>query len=102
MSSSGSSRPSLSAFSNGLRAALNGAIVPWMLLWTTIVFAGLALASATGCTRTILVPEASPVRVGPKTKARVYVREGNEWVLGDNEVTVPEGWYLVPPSFVEE
>lgn len=81
---------------------MNGATVPWMLLWTTIAFVGLVLASVTGCTRTILVPEASPIRIGPETKARVYVREGNEWVLGDNEVTVPEGWYLVPPSFVEE
>jgi hypothetical protein len=22
--------------------------------------------------------------------------------LGDNEVRIPEGWYCVPPSFVEE
>jgi hypothetical protein len=24
-----------------------------------------------------------------------------EWTLSDNCVTIPEGWYCVPPSFVE-
>lgn len=24
-----------------------------------------------------------------------------EWELGANCVEIPEGWYLVPPSFVE-
>lgn len=73
-----------------------------MLLWIGILFAGLATVCAGGCARTVLVPEGSPVRIGPETRARVYVRDGGEWVLSDNRVTVPEGWYLVPPSFVEE
>jgi hypothetical protein len=25
-----------------------------------------------------------------------------EWELGANCVEIPEGWYCVPPSFVEE
>jgi hypothetical protein len=35
-------------------------------------------------------------------RARVYVRVSDDWVLSDNRVPLQEGWYLVPPSFVEE
>jgi hypothetical protein len=77
-------------------------VAPWMLLWIGLGCAALVLACASGCVRTVLVPEASPIRVGPRTEARVYVLDGEEWVLGDNRVTIPEGWYCVPPSFVEE
>ncbi len=52
--------------------------------------------------RTVLVPESSPVRIGPNVKGRVYVREGNEWTLSANRVEIPEGYYLVPPSYVDE
>jgi hypothetical protein len=85
-----------------LRAALSHGIVPWTLTWTAIGFAALALAFASGCSRAVLVPESSPVRIGPETKARVYTRAGDEWVLSENRVQIPEGWYCVPPSFVEE
>ena len=62
-----------------------------------------AIAFASGCgPRTILVPESSPVRIGPNVKGRVYVREGNEWTLSANCVEIPEGFYLVPPSYVDE
>jgi len=62
-----------------------------------------AIAFASGCgPRTILVPESSPVRIGPNVKGRVYVREGNEWTLSANDVAIPEGFYLVPPSYVDE
>jgi hypothetical protein len=50
----------------------------------------------------VLVSESSPIRVGPRTEARVYALVGGEWVLSENEVLVPEGWYCVPPSFVED
>ena len=73
-----------------------------MLLWIGIVFAALANAFAAGCSRTVLVPEGSPFRIGPETKARVYARDGGEWVLSENRVAIPEGWYCVPPSFVED
>jgi hypothetical protein len=61
------------------------------------------LAFASGCgPRTVLVPESSPVRIGPNVKGRVYVREGDEWTLSANDVAIPEGFYLVPPSYVDE
>ena len=63
----------------------------------------LALAFASGCgPRTILVPESSPIRVGPGVSGRVYVREAGEWTLSANEVEIPEGTYIVPPSYVDE
>lgn len=102
MPSSASSPRWLSACSAGLRAALSHGIAPWMLLWIGIGCAALVLASASGCSRAVLVPESSPIRIGPATEARVYTRVGDEWVLSENRVEIPEGWYCVPPSFVEE
>lgn len=48
------------------------------------------------------MPDASPMRLGPDVKARVYHREAGVWTLSANRVELPEGWYLVPPSYVEE
>ncbi len=63
----------------------------------------LALAFASGCgPRTVLVPESSPIRLGPGVSGRVYVREAGEWTLSANAVEIPEGTYIVPPSYVEE
>lgn len=42
------------------------------------------------------------MRVGPKNNIVVYTFENGEWVLSENKITIPEGWYLVPPSFVKE
>jgi len=67
-----------------------------------MLLAVLALVSAGGCTRTILVSESSPVRVGPGCTTRVYTKTDDGWRLSDNSVTVPEGWYCVPPSYVED
>lgn len=65
--------------------------------------AALVIACASACgPRTILVPESSPVRVGPNVVGRVYVREGGEWTLSANAVEIPEGSYIVPPSYVDE
>ena len=74
-----------------------------ILLLIAVLFAVLALAYATGCTRTILVPEAAPIRIGPDARIKVYAvdPETKEWRLSDERVVVPEGWYAVPPSFVE-
>ena len=102
MSSSESSPRSRWAFSDGLRAVWRSRIGPWILTYAAILLTALVLASVTGCTRTILVPEASPIRIGPETRTRVYVLDGGEWVLSENRVMIPEGWYCVPPSFVEE
>jgi hypothetical protein len=32
----------------------------------------------------------------------VYTKTDDGWRLSDNDVVVPEGWYCVPPSYVEE
>lgn len=58
--------------------------------------------SAGGCAtgRTVLVPDDSPIRVGPGTTGKAYSMVGGEWVLGDRRVAYPEGWYVVPPRFV--
>lgn len=79
-------------------------------VWSEIIGALVAIALVAllivllaGCapTRTVLVPEDSPTRIGPDVRGRLYVLIDGEWVLGRNRVEVPEGWYLVPPSFVE-
>ena len=51
---------------------------------------------------TIFVPEESPMRAGPHAEMRVYHRVDGTWVLSNNRIQVPEGWYLVPPSYVKE
>jgi hypothetical protein len=78
-----------------------------ILLWTptTIVIwsAVLALGSASGCSRAVLIPEGSPTRIGPDARSKVYYLDvSGEWKLSDNRVTLPEGWYLVPPSYVDQ
>jgi hypothetical protein len=93
------SSPSFSTF---WRAFSRSRAAPWILTWTAVVFAALAIASASGCARTVLVSEGSPVRIGPKATARVYALVAGEWELSENRVEIPEGWYLVPPSFVEK
>jgi hypothetical protein len=69
-----------------------------------IALASLVLAgvSASGCARTVLVPEGSPMRVGPRASMRVYALVDGNWQLSDNKIVVPEGWYLVPPSYVKD
>lgn len=80
---------------------LLGHAVQWMVTATTLVFAALAIAFASGCSRAVLIPETSPVRAGPGMRGKVYMLVGGEWVVSDNKVDVPEGHYIVPPSFVE-
>lgn len=66
-----------------------------------MLLSALVLAFASGCGRTVLVSEGSPMRVGPETRAQVWTRVQGEWELSANRLEIPEGWYLVPPSFVE-
>jgi hypothetical protein len=73
-----------------------------MLMFIIMCFVVLGLAFASGCTRTVLVSESSPIRMGPDVRGRVYVKTADGWQLGDNEVRIQEGWYCVPPSYVEE
>lgn len=68
-----------------------------------IAFVAPVIVFASGCgTRTVLVPESSPVRIGPDVRGRCYVFMDGEWRLSPRPVDIPEGWYLVPPSFVED
>lgn len=69
---------------------------------TMAVLLALVLGCASGCARTVLVNPGSPVRIGPNAMARVYALEGDEWRLSENAVALPEGWYLVDPSFTED
>ncbi|MCK4660505.1 MAG: hypothetical protein KAV82_13365 [Phycisphaerae bacterium] len=48
----------------------------------------------------MLVADDSPVRIGPKTTGTVYRRIDGEWKLSSDRVTLPEGWYAIPPQFV--
>lgn len=72
-------------------------------LIATLLFLGvLVTAFVVGCgPRVVLVQEDSPVRTGEDVRGHVYARVNGNWVPSRNRVAVPEGWYLVPPSFVE-
>ena len=74
----------------------------WTLTLTAILCAALVIGFALGCgtSRTVFVPEESPMRVGPDARFRVYHRVAGEWTLSSNRIAIPEGWYLVPPSYV--
>lgn len=50
----------------------------------------------------MFVPEESPMRTGPSSRIRVYHRIDGVWTLSENRIEIPEGWYLVPPSYVAE
>jgi hypothetical protein len=69
---------------------------------TALLFAGLGIASAAGCARTVLVEENSLLRVGRGAELRVWYHLKGEWVDSEVRLKIPEGWYLVPPSFVSE
>jgi hypothetical protein len=87
---------------NGRKDSSDGVALPLTVNLIVVCCLALALAFACGCTRTVLVSEASPIRTGPCVKGRVYTKTADGWQLGDNDVKIPEGWYCVPPSFVEE
>lgn len=65
------------------------------------LFAVSVAVSAIGCARTVLVNDDSPIRLGPNARGRVYIYNGKDWELSLNPVPLPEGFYLVPPRFVD-
>jgi len=72
------------------------------LIATLACFAVLVIVFVTGCgPRVVLVTEDSPVRAGENMRGRVYALVDGAWMPSKNIVRVPEGWYMVPPSFVE-
>lgn len=99
-----SSKESSSRSSVGLSVSPGAALLAWIRLLIAALFAAAALAYASGCARTVLVPESAPIRIGPETRARIYAidPESKQWRLSENRVAIPEGWYCVPPSFVED
>lgn len=42
------------------------------------------------------------MRLGPRNEVRVYTFEEGEWKLSNNRIEIPEGWYIVPPSYIKE
>ena len=74
-----------------------------MLILIASIFAVLVIGFACGCSnnRTVFIPEDSPIRIGPNCRSHVYTLIKGEWTLSGNTVTIPEGWYCVPPSFVK-
>lgn len=54
---------------------------------------GLLLVLGSGCaSRTILVNDGQPVRIGPGGAwGRVGAWDGTQWVYGDRKVLIPEG-----------
>jgi len=75
-----------------------------MLMLIVTLLLALVHGFALGCAanRTVFVPEASPMRVGPSSSMRVWMRLDGVWTLSGNRIDIPEGWYLVPPSYVAE
>ncbi len=101
--SNASSRRSRLPLSRGWTVESKLATVRLMLILTGTLLLVAVSAFVTGCSsRTVFVPEESPMRTGPNSAIRVYHRVNGEWTLSENRITIPEGWYLVPPSFVKE
>ena len=69
-----------------------------MLIVVLILSAALVLAS--GCGRTVLVREDSPMRTAEAVQCRMYVMIDGVWTRTDGDVLIPEGWYVLPPRFV--
>jgi hypothetical protein len=69
--------------------------------WRRLALAFVSIFVCVGCSRVVLVTEASPIRIGPDCRTQVYTLIDGEWRLGDNRVQISEGWYCVPPSFVD-
>ena len=52
------------------------------------------LLPACGGSRVVFIePSKTLVRLGPDVRGHVYYWDGTSWVLSQNAVTLPEGWY---------
>ena len=85
----------------GSRSVLREGLLLSMLVGILVLLIGLPLLCVPGCSRTVLVPESSPIRIGKDCRSKVYTMVEGEWIESANTVQIPEGWYCVPPSFVE-
>lgn len=61
----------------------------------------LALAFASGCARTVLVQEGSPIKLARPVQARVMYLTQEGWTEAPTDVEIPEGWWIVSPQFVD-
>lgn len=78
-----------------MKAEPRSSLMGMMLLFCITFAAGCAMLSGR---ETTLVPPGSVLKTGPGLTGRVYVRTAGEWVLSEDRVEIPEGWYLVPPE----
>jgi len=59
--------------------------------------------SPAACSRAVFITDSAPARVGPDCRGRVYtLDDSGAWVLSDNLVAIPEGYYFVSPVWVED
>lgn len=65
-------------------------------LLTLLLICLTVLMTGCGSTRVVFVEKGSVARIGPNVEGRVYVPVNGEWVLSDDKVTIPEGYYVVP------
>lgn len=86
--------------SHGSTGASSAGALRKMRRASLMTCAALVLACACGCSRTVLVNESSPIRIG-QVRGTVYASVDGEWRLSENAVSIPEGWYCVPPSFMD-
>lgn len=66
------------------------------LLWFLM---GIALFGVLiGCGETVLIPPGTVVRLAAPTVATISTSDGSGgWVVQKQKVTLPEGYYVVPP-----
>jgi hypothetical protein len=58
-----------------------------------MIFA-MAFVISCGSTRVVFIHQSSDVvRMGPEVRGKVYFLRDGKWVLSQNKVTLPEGWY---------
>lgn len=87
--------------SHGWRSGLTVRTCRSILRWTALGSFALAVACANGCgVRTVFVRDGVPVRVS-KARGTVLVMLDGQWTE-TAACDLPEGWYLVHPSFVED
>ena len=59
--------------------------------------------SPAACSRAVFISDSAPARVGPDCRGRVYTLDDKgAWILSDNLVSIPEGYYFVSPVWVQD
>ena len=67
--------------------------------WLVIGWAGLGVGCVSG--RTVFVEEGVPIRVD-RAVGRVWtLGSDGVWMTSGDRVRLPDGWYLVPASYVD-